>query len=223
MTLTHLSARHRRRDGGGRPGRRRCRDRRPPGPRRRDGRRRGRARPPPRRHSPGSRRVQRPGHPPLRRPDRPGAGQPRAGHAPPGPGRGRRAAGGLHQLPAAPDPGHRHRSRRARPAHPPGPVGLRLLPVPRRLRGAVQHHLGPDRVHRGQRGHPGGAGQPPRSRRPDLRRGRQRGRRDGAGLGPLLHRRRVPRGRRQPLRARPASGSTSPTTGPGCARRRTST
>ena len=107
-----------------------------------------------------------------------------------------------HQLPAAPHPGHRHRPRRDGPADPPRPVGLRLLPLPAGLRGAVQHHLGPHRLHRGERRHPDRAGQQP-PRTSVLRARRHRAGRDDAGLGALLLGQRVPRRRGQPFRARP--------------------
>ena len=76
----------------------------------------------------------------------------------PGPGHDGPRPVARHELPAPPHPGHRHRPRPGTPAPPPGPMGLRLLSLPQRLRGAVQHHLGPDRLHRGKRCDPRGAG-----------------------------------------------------------------
>ena len=161
-----------------------------------------------RRRPPGRRRVRRPPHPPHRRADRPLADRVASWCMHPlvlDAVRTRRSAH-AHQLPAAPHPGHRHRARRARPDDPPRPVGLRLLPVPGRLRGAVQHDLGDDRLHRGERRHAG------RSRAAtcaddscELTPRRHRAGRDAGGLGAPLHRLRVPRRRRQHVGRRRAS------------------
>ena len=55
------------------------------------------------------------------------------------------------ELSAAPHPGDRDRSGRARAARAPRPVGVRLLPVPGGIRGRVPHDVGDERLHRGER------------------------------------------------------------------------
>ena len=141
---------------------------------------RGRAASLPQRHADRARRLQREPHPADRVAHRPVAGVPRAGHAPARAGDGAHLPRARHEHPAAPDPGHRHRPGGDRPAHPPRPVGVRLLPLPAGLRGPVQHHLGADRLHRGERRHPGRAGQQPPRGQADLRPRRHRAGRDGA-------------------------------------------
>ncbi len=94
---------------------------------------------------------------------------------------------------------------------------------PVRLRRPVQHDLGDDRIHRGQRRDAADAGESTSAGqlRPHRRRHRAGG--DDEGVVPALHGQGVPRRRRQPIRHDPRRGSTSPTTSGGCARRRTST
>ena len=95
-----------------------------------------------RRHAHRPRRLQPATTPGAPGADRPVRDLPRPGDAPARAGRGRRRALACHQLPAPPHPGHRHRARQPGPDGAPRPVGVRLLPVPRRLRGAVQHASG---------------------------------------------------------------------------------
>ena len=116
-------------------------------------------------------------------------------HRPPAPPRA--------ELPAAPHPGDLDRAGLARPVDPPRPVGVRLLRVPERLRRAVQHDLGDDRLHGGERRDPVDAGQPAPARQLRAHRRRDRAGRDDEGFVPALHGQGVPRRRRQPLRADP--------------------
>ena len=115
----------------------------------------------PRRDADRTRRLQRQPHPTDGFADRPLALVPRAGHASARPRHGAHLPRARHEHPAAPDPGHRHRPGGDAATDPPGPVGVRLLPLPAGLRGPVQHHLGADRLHRGERRHPGRRGQQP--------------------------------------------------------------
>ena len=124
---------------------------------------------------------------------------PRARHAPARPGHGAHLPRARHEHPAAPDASHRHRPRGDSAAHPPGPVGVRLLSLPAGLRGPVQHDLGADRIHRGERCHPGGAGEQRPGGQARVRSRRHRAGGDVARLGAVLLRQRVPRRGRQPL------------------------
>ena len=65
-----------------------------------------------------------------------------------------RARRSRDELPAAPHAGDRDRPGRARAARAPRPMGVRLLPVPGRLRGRVPHDVGDERLHRGERRDP---------------------------------------------------------------------
>ena len=138
----------------------------------------------------GTRRAARVAHRPL-------AGLPRAGQHPLALGTARGVPRARHEHPAAPDPGHRHRPGRDGAADPPRPVGLRLLPLPPGLRGPVQHDLGADRLHRGQRGHPGGRREQPRPGRTRRSDPTTPNPPRWARLGAVLFGQRVPRRRRQ--------------------------
>ena len=87
------------------------------------------------------------------------AGVSRSGGAPARARRARpRARRPRDELPAASHAGDRDRTGRARAARAPRPVGVRLLRVPRRLRGRVPHDVGDVGLHRGERRdarHPG--------------------------------------------------------------------
>ena len=97
-----------------------------------------------------------------------------------------------------------------------------FFPFPKGYEVAVQHDLGDDRLHRGERRDAGHPGQQPASTTGCSSPRRHGAGGDGEGLGALLHRQPLPRRRREPLGRRRATASTSPTTARGCARRRTS-
>ena len=173
-------------------------------------------------HAVRRRRVRRAAHPPDRRAGGPLGGGARARARRAGARHVRPRARSRAAVPAAPHPADPDRARRRRADDPPRPMGVRLLHVPHRLPGAVQHDLGRDRLHRGQRRDPRRARQPPRRRQAPARRRRHRAGRDGRGsvllyVGSLYH----GGGANTPTPT--ASASTSPTASAGCARRRTST
>ena len=132
----------------------------------------------------------------------------RASLQPAGPGPGVRADPGPPQRPAdrragaRPRPAHlvallhRHRpggDGPARPCRRPGDPPPQAAPGHR-----VQHHVGPDRLHRGQRGHPAGARLPPGRLVAGPADGlRHRAGRDAEGQRPRLARQPVARGRGQ--------------------------
>ncbi len=62
-----------------------------------------------------------------------------------------RARRSRDELSAASHAGDRDRSRRTGAVRAPRPMGVRLLPVPRGLRGRVPHDVGDERLHRGER------------------------------------------------------------------------
>ena len=135
---------------------------------------------------------------------------------------GRQRVGARDDLPPAPDADHRHRAGRIGAGRAPRPVGIRFLPVPEGLRGAVQHDLGDDRLPRGERRDARDSGQQPLRRQARVRNRGHRVCRDGCGLGARLHGLAVPRRRPRIAATKCGWGSTSPTRSRGCARKRTS-
>ena len=169
--------------------------------------------------------LHRAGDPPHRRPDRPLPRRARAAVStrwssgpPPDCWRTPRPSSSTSRRPSP-------SARGAGAADPPRPVGVRLLPVPRRLRRAAATRSGRSPTSPRPTAPP--ASCPAATRRRD--RLRHFDAADtvpaemSARLGARLQRQRLPRRRRQHAPTMSASASTSPTPGRGCARRRTST
>ena len=125
----------------------------------------------------------------------------RSGGAPARARRARPSAGRPRdELPAASDAGDRHRTGRTCATRAPRPVGVRLLRVPRRLRGRVPHDVGAVGVHRRERRDPRHPGQPHVGRPAATRQWPTRSPRRCPRLGAALCRLALPRRGREPFR-----------------------
>ena len=107
-----------------------------------------------------------------------------------------------HQHPAASHPGDRDRAGRAGQMIHRDQWAFDFFPLPGRLRGPVQHHLGDDRLHRGERRDARHPRQPPARGPARVRHADTEPAEMPAGSVLLLHRRALPRRRRQPLERR---------------------